>query len=144
MNGARSPLRGPRRRRGAAGFSLIETLVALAVVASVLLAGVAAVTNHRRALVRLAAGREATAAVGAALEGIRAGAVPLTPDAGPAALPAPFAAVRAEGLRLWVETWETGQPGLWEVEVRAIYLAAGSPRRRSVTTLVWRPVVPGV
>jgi len=135
---------GLPRRRGGAGFSLIETLVALAVVSVVLLTGVGLTVNHRRALVRLAAGREATAAVGAALEGIRAGAVPVTPDAGPLALPPPFAAVRARGLRLWVETWETGQPGLWEIEVRAIYLAAGSPQRRSVKTLVWRPVAPGV
>jgi prepilin-type N-terminal cleavage/methylation domain-containing protein len=130
---------GPRRRRGAAGFSLIETLVALAVLALVLLAGVGVLVNHRRALVRLAAGREATAAVGAVLEGIRAGAVPLTPDEGPASLPPPVAGVRADGLRLWVESWETGEPGLWEVEVRASYLAIGAPGRRSVKTLVWRP-----
>jgi prepilin-type N-terminal cleavage/methylation domain-containing protein len=129
----------PRRRRGAAGFSLIETLVALAVVASVLLTGVAAVTYHRRALLRLAAGREATAAVGAVLEALRAGAVPVSPDAGAVAVPPPVAAVRARGLRLWVEASETGQPGLWEVEVRAVYLAAGAPQRRSVKTLVWRP-----
>jgi prepilin-type N-terminal cleavage/methylation domain-containing protein len=135
----RHPSGGPRRRRGAAGFSLIETLVALAVVASVLLAGAAAVTNHRRALVRLAAGREATAAVGAALEAVRAGAVPVSPDAGPVALAPPVAGVRARGLRLWVETRETGKAGLWEVEVRALYLAAGAPQRRSVKTLVWRP-----
>ena len=138
------PRGGPRRRRGGAGFSLIETLVALAVVSVVLLTGVGLLAHHRRAIVRLTAGREATAAVGAALEGIRAGAVPLVPDAGPAALPPPFAAVRAQALRLWVETRETGEPGLWEVEVRASYLAAGSPQRRSVTTLVWRPGAPGV
>lgn len=130
---------GPRRRRGGAGFSLIETLVALAVVSLVLLTGVGLLANHRRALVRLAAGREATAAVGAALEAVRAGAVPVTPDAGPVALPPPVAGVRARGLRLWVETRETGKPGLWEVEVRALYLAAGAPQRRSLTTLVWRP-----
>lgn len=130
---------GPRRRCGAAGFTLIETLVALAVLALVLLAGVALLANHRRALVRLAAEREATAAVGAVLEGIRAGAVPLTPDEGPVALAPPFAGVRARGLRLWVETREAGEPGLWEVEVRAGYLAAGAPRRRSMKTLVWRP-----
>jgi type II secretory pathway pseudopilin PulG len=123
---------------------LIETLVALAVVSVVLVTGVGILANHRRALVRLAAGREATAAVGATLEGIRAGAVPLTPDGGPAALPPPFAAVRAEGLRLWVETREAGEPGLWEVEVRAVYLAAGTLRWRSVKTLVWRPVAPGL
>jgi hypothetical protein len=73
------------------------------------------------------------------LEAVHAGAVPLAPDEGPAALPPPVAGVRARGLRLWVETWETGKPGLWEVEVRASYLAAGAPGRRSVKTLVWRP-----
>jgi len=130
---------GPRRRRGAAGFSLIETLVALAVLAVVLLTGVGLLANHRRALERLAAGREATAAVGAVLEGVRAGAVALDPDAGPAVLPPPVAGVRAQGLRLSVETRETGAPGLWEVEVRAVYLAAGAPGRRSVETMVWRP-----
>ncbi len=129
----------PCPRRGAAGFSLIETLVALAVLALVLLAGIAAVTGHRRALVRLAAEREATAAVGAVLEGVRAGAVALAPDQGPAALPPPVAGGRARGLRLWVETRETPEHGLWEVEVRASYLAAGAPRWRSVKTLVWRP-----
>ncbi len=133
------PRGGPRRRCGGAGFSLIETLVALAVVALVLLTGIAVLTNHRRALVRLTAEREATAAVGAVLEGIRAGAVLLTPEAGPAALAPPFAGVHARGLRLWVETREAGEPGLWEDEVRASYLAAGSPRRRNVKTLVWRP-----
>ena len=130
---------GPRGSAFDAGFSLIETLVALAMLALVLLAGVAALTNHRRALVRVAAGREATAAVGAVLEGIRAGAVALDPDAGPAVLPPPVAGVRAQGLRLSVETRETGAPGLWEVEVRAVYLAAGAPGRRSVETMVWRP-----
>lgn len=129
----------PRRRRVATGFSLIETLVALAVLTLVLLAGVAAVTHHRRALVRLAAEREATAAVGAVLEGIRAGAVPLSPDGGPASLPPPIAGIRARGLRLWVETRKTPDHGLWEVEVRASYLAVGAPRQRSVKTLVWRP-----
>lgn len=130
---------GPRRLRGAAGFSLIETLVALAVLAVVLLSGVGLLVHHRRALLRLAAGREATAAVGAVLEGIRAGAVPLTPGEGPVSVPPPVAGVRARGLRLWVDTRETGERGLWEVEVRASYLAAGAPEWRNVETLVWRP-----
>lgn len=131
---------GPRRRRrGAAGFSLIETLVALAVLMLVLLAGIGALTQHRRAVLRLAAEREAIAALGAVLEAIQAGAVPLAPDGEAIAMPPPIAGVRARGLRLWVETREGDRPGLWQVEVRARYLVTGDLRWRSVKTLVWRP-----
>ena len=63
-------VRSDQRRRG--GFSLIESLVALALVALALLMGLAILLRQPRAQVRLHAGGEALRTVEAAIETLRA------------------------------------------------------------------------
>jgi len=66
-----------RQRRRQSGFSLLETLIALAILGTALLLGAALVLQHPRVLRRLDAQREAYRAIESTLESVRAGAIPL-------------------------------------------------------------------
>ncbi len=122
-------------RRPRYGFTLIESLVALALVAVGLLLAVGIQMQQPRALERLRARQEATRALEATLEAVRAGALPLADGAVPAALLGDSA--RSLSVRLRVAPTATAD--LWQVTCEASCVALGRVERRSLTSLVWAP-----
>ena len=123
--------RFPRPR---AGFSLVEAVVALALLGVALLLGGALVAQQRAALERVEAHREAIHAMEATLEALRAGGRPLvsTGESWPAEA--------AGGLRVQVDAVCIEPPeGLWRVTVEARYEAAGDTFRRAIETRFFRP-----
>jgi prepilin-type N-terminal cleavage/methylation domain-containing protein len=120
------------RHRAPRGFTLVETLIALALLTLTLLLGLGLVLQHPRIVRRLDAQREALHAMEAALEALRAGALPLvSQDLPPVGLHRTALTVRIEPAG--------SPPGLYRVEVRARYQVEGQTRERKVESLVWRP-----
>ncbi len=131
-------------RRDASGFSLLEALFALSVVALALLLGLGLLAQQRRILERLDARREADRMIEETLEGLRSGAVPLPRPESAARVPlAPrelAPAAGAAGLEVLVRVAATERPAdLYHVWVVARYRAAGRPVVRTVETEIWRP-----
>lgn len=123
------------RSRAESGFTLIESLIALTILAVALLMGVSLVLQQPRILRRLDAHRAALRSLDATLESVRAGAIPLQSahfdESSPEA---------PRGLRIWLTVAPAGHPpGLYEVSARASYLVEGRMFERQVETLVWRP-----
>lgn len=121
---------------------LIEALVAAAIVAISLLFLVALLAHEARLTARAAGQRDAYVLLEAALEGMRAGAVPVRTatytDAAPPWLPIP----ERRGAVLWVDVARTEPPvpDLWEVTLSVRYRAGRDVLRRSVTTRLWKKV----
>lgn len=126
--------RRPARARSAAaaGFTLIEVLVALAIVTLLLLSSLALYALEANARRRLAAHAAAERALVAAYEELRAGLLPLA--TGP--LPVAFDA-EAGALALAVDPTDTGD--LYRVRLVATYRATGRPFRRTLEALLWQP-----
>lgn len=117
------------------GFTLVETLVALALLTLALLLGLGLVLQHPRIVRRLDAQREAIHHLEATLEALRAGALPLASQS------LPPAGARKMALSIQIAP-EGYPPGLYRVRVRASYLIEGQARERDVETLLWRPPEP--
>lgn len=124
--------RSRRARAPAAGFSLIEVLVALAICALLLLSSLALWALEANARRRLAAHAAAERALELAYEELRGGLLPL--EAGP--LPIALAA-ESGALALTVEPTDTED--LYRVRLVATYRATGRPFRRTLEALLWRP-----
>jgi Tfp pilus assembly protein PilV len=133
-----------RRRRSAAGAVLIEALVAAAIVGIALLFLVGLLAHEARLTARAAGQHDAYMLLEAALEGIRAGAVPLVEgkthyeDPVPPWLPIPV----RRGAVLWIEVTPVGNPpvkNLWQVTATVRYRAGRDILFRSVTTRTWQP-----
>ena len=120
------------------GFTLVETLVALALLTLALLLGLGLVLQHPRIVRRLDAQREAIHTLEMTLEALRAGV--------PGGLPLVSQRLPPTGSRkmaLSIEVAPEGYPpGLYRVQVRAAYEVDGHPKERSVETLLWRPPKP--
>lgn len=113
------------------GFTLVETLVALALLTLALLLGLGLVLQHPRIVRRLDAQREAIHSLEVTLEALRAGGLPLVSQTLPPIGP------RKLALSIQV-TPEGYPPGLYRVLVRAAWQVEGQPRERAVETLLWR------
>jgi len=113
------------------GFTLIETLVALVIIAGVLLGGLGFFWQQRAATRRLRAHRAAEVALENTYERLRAGELPLVSgslDTGSGTGPA---------LTLEVEPGE--RPGTLALELAALYKVDGRPYRRTLHALVIAP-----
>ncbi len=120
----------PRR-----GFSLIEALVALAIVALTMTVGMSLLAQQSGIARRVRAHQEAMQLVESALEGVRAGEYPLT--SGRIQLPAD--SIETDALVLWMEVIPRAEPPqLFEVLVEARYVVGPRTLRRGVRTMVWR------
>jgi prepilin-type N-terminal cleavage/methylation domain-containing protein len=127
----------PRPRRHG-GFTLLETLIALAILSMVLLVGAALLLAEPRVVRRIDVDRQALRAVESTLEALRAGALPLQSErldgfATAAGAPAPA------GLTLQLDVTPEGLPGLYRAALLARFPVAGRIVERRVETLVWRP-----
>lgn len=124
------------------GFTLIESLVALALITLALFLGAKLFLMEPRILERLEAGERAIRALEAALETLRNGDLPLRqgvllpPAAYPLGLAAPGLVVRLEELE---QVDPERIPGLLKLTVEARYLVGRDVRRHRIQTLVWQP-----
>lgn len=152
----------PRHQRSspAAGFTLVEALIALAILGGALLLGMEILLQQTQIQRKLRAHQEAHAALGRALEAIRAGTVPLVtgPVTGPSTVLTPATPLRSgarapltpatdatpavdatDGLdvRMTVDP-DPSVPGLARVLLVAHYTVRGQLFERRVETMVWR------
>ena len=117
-------------REDGAGFTLLETLLALALLGLALFLALPLLLEQPRILRRVDTHYRALAAMESTLEALRAGALPLHS----AHLPE-----LAEGIALDLDVEPAPPPGLYAVTVRATYQVGAQPRQRRLQTLVWRP-----
>ncbi len=122
------------------GFSLLETLVALSLLAVAMLLTLSLIFQEPRALNRLAAHGQAYRALEQTLEAIRAGrTVPLgreLVDPDWLLLPETPAAL---DLQIWSDRQEESARGLYRLTLSARYRAGRQWYTRSLETLVWYP-----
>jgi prepilin-type N-terminal cleavage/methylation domain-containing protein len=125
-----------RRLPRAGGFSLIEALVALAILALALLLGLGLIFQQKRTILRLQARSEADAALSEALERLRSGSLP--PSSGP--VPVTVAAEAARDLAVVMLVTPAEPPAdLYLGRLLVRYTVAGEPEARTVETMFWRP-----
>jgi prepilin-type N-terminal cleavage/methylation domain-containing protein len=120
------------------GFTLLEALVAMIVMALALLLGYGFMMRQPQVMQRLDAGDEALRAIEASVETLRAGAIPLKSgflEPG-IAYPPPH---RAAHLVVDLEVTSTDVPGLYALNVEARYRVGRSIHRRRIETLLWSP-----
>jgi len=123
---------------GAKGFSLVETVVALALLAVILLSGLTLLTLQPRLQDRARAGQEALRAIEAALETLRAQELSLESGQLLPGIAYPVVDPNRE-LRVTLEVEALEAPDLFELRLVATYLTWGRPASRTVTTQAWRP-----
>lgn len=125
---------GPGRPNG---FTLLEALVALALLGVALLLGMQLVIQTPRVLRRLDAERQAFRALEATLEGLRSSNTPLENEdlqgfLTAAGSPAP------DNLTVSVLVEPGDLPGLYHVTLTASYTVLNVPYKKRLETLFWR------
>jgi type II secretory pathway pseudopilin PulG len=126
----------PSTHRAAAqrGFTLIEALLAAALLTLSLLLGMSLVLQQKRIVRRLDAQRAALHEMEGTLESLRLGALPLQ-----SLRLDPRAPGDPAGLTLWITVEPAGYPpGLWQVWVRAAWQVDGEIKEQRLETMVWR------
>lgn len=119
----------PRR-----GFSLIEVLIALAIVALTMTVGMALLAQESDIARRQLAHQEAIQIVESTLEAVRGGLIPLADGR----IQLPVISTETDAMVLWLEvTPRASPPGLTEVLVEARYVVGPRTLRREVRTMVW-------
>ncbi len=131
-------------RPTARGFSTLEALFALAIVALALLLGLGLLAQQRHVLARLDARRAADRRIEETLEGLRSGAIPLPAPRTAEHVPPPPEDPGTSGslsdLEVLVRVALAEPPAdLYHVWVVARYEVAGRPTVRTVETEIWRP-----
>ena len=123
--------------RKQSGFSLVETLIALAILTTALLLGMALVLQHPWVVRRVDAERQAYRAMESTLESVRAGVIPLQSMdldgfVTAAGRPAP------KDLKMSMTVQLQDLPGLYKVTLVATYSIGRQKLEKRVETLVWR------
>jgi len=124
-------------RAGRSGFTLIEVIVGLALLAVATLVGLAAIQQAQLSVERLDARHRALCEIEAALEAARAGTLPLASRVVGPSLNATTG--RERGLLVFLEVAPSGTPNLYRVAATARWSLRGRPQQSTVLTMVYRP-----
>jgi len=122
----------------ASGFTLLETLVSLAILTLALLLGVDAFLQHARVTQRMENERQAYRALESTLEAVRAGVLPLSSTwlegfTTAVGTPAP------RDLRVWLQVDPLPTPGLYELHLQATYTLEGLKVTKNLHSEVYHP-----
>jgi prepilin-type N-terminal cleavage/methylation domain-containing protein len=120
------------------GFTLVEVLVALWILAVALLSGVALALQQPRVVKRIDAERQAVRAMEWTVESMRAGLVPLASEDLESFVNSSVVGAPAPDLKVAVDVSPGSVAGLYEVSVVANYTVLGQRRQRRMRTMVWR------
>lgn len=120
------------------GFTLLEVLVALAVLGVAMLLGMALVLQNPRIVRRTDAERQAFRAMESTLEAVRAGVVPLQTSRLDAFITA-VGTPAPKDLTVEMEVVPTKPDGLFEVSLSARYRVEQREYVKRLRTMVWRP-----
>jgi type II secretion system protein I len=131
-------LRGRRSASAQTGFTLLEVLIALAILGVALLLGMALVLQNPRIVRRMDSERQAFRALESTLEAVRAGAIPLQTSrldgfVTAVGTPAP------KDLSIDMVVEPAGLPGLFDVTLSAHYRVSQQKVVKRLRTLVWSP-----
>ena len=133
----------PSRAGRPHGFTLLEAVVALAILGVALLLGMALVIQLPRDVRRLDAEREAMRAMEATLEGMRAGTVAVKsckPTDNPPCLLTGFITLPADpaahDLGIGVDVTSTTRPGLCQVTLTAYYSVLKTKHEKQLQALI--------
>ncbi|NOZ93771.1 MAG: hypothetical protein GXP47_03385 [Acidobacteria bacterium] len=125
---------GELHRSAVRGTSLVEVVLALALVGAAVLVAAGGLRSESR-LLRLAEHRNAVArTLEAAVESVRSGVLPL--EDGGFAPPVPLG---LDGLSVRIEVRTGSRPGLYELAAVAHWREAGRRLSQRLDTMVWRP-----
>ncbi|HEV7670484.1 MAG TPA: type II secretion system protein [Thermoanaerobaculia bacterium] len=125
------------KRAGRSGFTLIEAIVGLALLAVATLVGLAAISQAQLSIERVDARHRALAEIEAALEAVRTGSLPLVSDVVGPSLDSTVG--RERDLIVLLKVEPSGTPGLYQVAATARWSLRGKPQESTVQTLVYRP-----
>jgi prepilin-type N-terminal cleavage/methylation domain-containing protein len=130
------PTRPRPAPRSQEGFSLVEAVIALALLGLALAFGLTALARGPRYRAEIAARQRALRSIEGALDGIRSGATPILPGTYPGEA---FLAEGDDALRLTLAIEPADVAALYHVRVEAEYEVAGARRSLDVETLTWSP-----
>jgi len=125
------------RRRRQGGFTLLETLLALTLLAIALLFTTALLLAEPRIVGRLDADRQAMRAIESTLESVRAGVIPMV-DSTLSGFTTQAGGAPPRDLVVSLAVSPAGVDDLYRVAVTARYTVAGHAHEKRVETLIWR------
>ncbi len=124
------------------GFSLLETVVALALLGMALLFSMSLIAQEPLIQRRLAAHAEALSVLDTLHEAVRAGmSLPLVPKRldWQSLYDPPRELSAARDLAVWAEVETLAPEGLYKVTLKARYFVGTESFDRTLETLIWRP-----
>ena len=124
---------------GQSGFTLLEALVALALLGVALLLGMELVLQNPRMVRRMDGERQAFRAMESTLEAVRAGAISLQTSDLDGFTTAVGSPAPKDHLAICMQVDPTELPGLYQVTLRARYTADARKVQKELQTMVWSP-----